>query len=42
MDAVFTLVAIVTAIVVLDLFAIVLGADSRDGFREDRPHPGLR
>jgi|KBSMisStaDraftv2_1062788.scaffolds.fasta_scaffold2812605_2 hypothetical protein len=42
MDAVFTIIAIVTAIVVLDLFAIVLGADSRDGFREDDLPAGIR
>jgi hypothetical protein len=42
MDAVFTSIAIVTAIVVLDLFATVFGADSRDGFREDHLRAGLR
>jgi hypothetical protein len=42
MEAVFTFVAIVTAIVVVDLVAIALGAESRDGFREDHLHAGVR
>jgi len=42
MDAMLTIIAIVTAIVVLDVFAIVLGADSRDGFREDHLPAGIR
>ena len=42
MDAVLTFIAVVVVIATFDLLAIVLGADSRDGFREDRLPAGLR
>jgi len=42
MEAVFTVIAIVIAVAAFDLVAAVLGADSRDGFREDGLTAGLR
>jgi hypothetical protein len=42
MEAPILLFVFVLAVVVLDLLAVIAGAESRDGFTDDTFQPGLR
>jgi hypothetical protein len=41
-EAVIILLIALAGIIVLDMAANALGVDSREGFADDRPPPGLR
>jgi hypothetical protein len=42
MEAPILILVYVLGLVVLDLLAVTLGAESRDGFSDDTVRPGLR
>jgi hypothetical protein len=42
MDALFLFLVLAASLVVVDLLAVTIGADSRDGFADDSVRPGLR
>jgi hypothetical protein len=42
MDALFLCFVLVASLIVVDLLAVTAGAESRDGFADDAPRPGLR
>ena len=41
MDAVFVIAVFLFALLALDIAALAFGVDSREGFNDDDPRPGL-
>ena len=42
MDALFPIFLLVVTLIVVDLLAVTIGSDSRDGFADEILRPGLR